>query len=518
MQDHKSSDIFSKNCVRVGSSSTQKANHLCTAQRKAPQAQSAPSCGSTESASITVSAQPCIGAVILAADQGRAMGETVCQAIQQESNLGSDLRAKLMLTDLDLQNMAQAGYCKATMPLGDTSILGTVHEALASVLTGPILVVTGYHSDQVEKEAKGLGLATCHNPNPERGILSAIQTGLSALLAMEKEPSFTEQYGHKLDGIMLIHAAMPSIRPSTYALLLDDFTEHSAPITYPFFDEQRGYPRLIARHVAEKAAHYDGSLQTLFHDIGQDETRHVAVADEGILMGMKTSADYIQAVSRHAMRHVPSPLEREALFNLAGTPSHTRAHCRLVARTALIIAAHLDATAKGYISAFRLDAEQGHAQHDRQSREKENSLAYERLKSQAPLYDRPLIHAAGLLHDICKTSPQHEIVGKEFLTRYGFPQVGDLVARHYDVDVHNPTELSAAHIVMLADKCIGGEKLIPVEERFDAHIRQNPHRPDIVQVMLGRKERAIALRTAFEKTACVELYPLLQCKLQGFVC
>lgn len=433
-----------------------------------------------------------IGAVIIAAGQGLRMG-------------------KSLAPHMDPQN----GHCKPCMPLGSSTILANVMKCLQAGVTGPIVVVTGYHSQAVNAEAQRLGLLTVHNAQPERGMLSSMKTGFAALLA--------GQTTHKLDGILLLPADIPIIRPSTCALLAEDFHEHRASITYPTFQGERGHPPILARHIIEKALTYEGhgglrSLLMAIEDSGHT-VREIPVADEGVLTDMDTVAAYKQVTARHAMRHVPTPLERDALLDMAETPSHTRAHCAMVARAALAMAVHLDATEKGFISEFRLDADEVHKNFaDEKSLQKQNHMAYENLKKQAPLYDRPLIHAAATLHDICKGARRHEQAGGDFLRRHGFAEIGHIVAAHRDVNPQNPTALTPNHLVMLADKYIRGDRLVPIEERYDERLRQWAGQPDVVRDIQGRKDRALALSQAFEAQAKVELYPLLQRKLKGLAC
>lgn len=436
-----------------------------------------------------------IGAVIIAAGQGLRMGR----------GFGHE-----------------HGYCKPCMPLGKSTVLANVMKCLQGGVTGPIVVVTGYYQEAVTAEVQRLGLYTVHNTHPERGMFSSMQAGFAALLALVPNGA--------LEGTFLLPADIPTVRPSTCALLAEDFHEHHASITYPLFDKERGHPPILARHVMEEALNQrddwgsQGGLRALLLHIEErgDKVRRVAVADEGIISDMDTPTAHAQLKARHAIRHIPSPLEREALLDMAGTPNHTRAHCAMVARAALVMAVHLDATAKGYMSAFRKNtasicADSGRLA-DPLHMAMQNMKAYENLLSQAPLYDRPLIHAAGMLHDICKGTRRHEEAGGALLRRHGFAEIAHIVAAHRDVNLQNPCALSPSHLVMLADKYIRGDKLVPIEERYDERIRQWASQPDVVRDIQGRKDRALALVHAFESVAGVALYPLLQRKLKGLAC
>lgn len=421
----------------------------------------------------------------------------------------------------------QIGHCKPCMPLGNSTILANVMKCLQAGVTGPIVVVTGYHEQAVTAEAQRLGLYTAHNPHPERGMLSSMQAGFAALLNLVKKQNANGQPDEKpkdhIDGVLLLPADIPTVRPATCALLAQDFHANRATITYPTFQGERGHPPILARHVVEQALIYDGQggLRGLLMDLETKgaHIRNVPVADEGILVDMDTPVDHQLITAHYAMRHIPTPLERETLLSMAETPSHTQAHCAMVARAALIMAVHLDATDKGYVSAFKVDSEGNNTTFtDRESLEKQNLRSYEKLKSEKPLYDRPLIHAAGILHDICKGSRRHEQAGGDFLRRHGFAEIADIVATHRDVNSLNPEALTPSHLVMLADKYIRGDRLVPIEERYDERLRQWAGQADVVRDIQGRKDRAVALSRAFEKAACVELYPLLQRKLKGLAC
>ncbi len=203
----------------------------------------------------------CIGAVIIAAGQGLRMGRGYGH---------------------------ENGYCKPCMPLGSSTILANVMNCLQAGVTGPIVVVTGYHQASVEAEAARLGLITAHNQQPERGMLSSMQTGFAALLAMSD----------KLDGVFLLPADIPNIRPATSALLAEDVHACRAAITYPTFQGERGHPPILARHVVEQALSYEGQggLRGLLIQIetNGESIRNVPVADEGILTDMDTVADHAQ--------------------------------------------------------------------------------------------------------------------------------------------------------------------------------------------------------------------------------
>ncbi len=387
--------------------------------------------------------------------------------------------------------------CKALLTLGDRG--PSILERTTNVIRNGVqhaLVVTGYHKDAVTQEAERLNLADLHNKNAAKGMFSSIITGFKALL---KKP---------VDGMFLLPVDIALTRPSTIQLLLEDFAKHKADITYPVLWNaktgvyERGHPPLLSCTtvqnicaMADSLQGFDspGGLRAILKTMAQDGAiiREVAVADEGILMDMDTPCDYADMQKRYATHHVPSIRERDALFHMVKTPPHVKAHGVMVARAALCLATHLEAVKNGTAPMDFLATPCA-------------------LPDSFSMYDYPCIHMAALLHDICKGFKLHEQLGGDLLKRHGFAQVGEIIAQHKDVNPSHPTRLDESHLVMLADKYICEETLIPLEDRFNQRIRQWQDNPSAAQAITRRKERAMALSKAYEKAVTMDAYAVLQ--------
>lgn len=454
------------------------------------------------------------------------------------------------------------GACKPLLPLGASTVLAHVAKTLLPAINGPLVVVTGHHGDAVTAEALRLSLETAENTTPQDGMFSSVRTGLAHIVG-------------RVDGVLVLPADIPFVRTATCALVVEAFRRHRAAVTYPTLCGERGHPPLLDADTmrAVLASSGDGGLRGVLLALERQggTTHDVAVADEGIVTDMDTPADHAQLVARHPLRHIPTPREREALLEMAGTPARVRAHCRMVARAALAMAAHLEATRRGFISPFaRQSAPHGistsgahaeprsvpastttHAMHA----EGNTTLPHTATAhvacpppdvttgpvptcqpghmpdhmpgtardaaQQAPAataspqrLDRPLIHAAATLHDICKGTQRHEAAGGALLTRHGFPEVGSIIAAHRDIAPQAGPEIDEAALVMLADKYVRGVSLIPVEERFDERLREWAHRPDVACDIAARKARVLMVRDLFESETATELFPLLQRKVR----
>ena len=78
--------------------------------------------------------------------------------------------------------------------------------------------------------------------------------------------------------------------------------------------------------------------------------------------------------------------------------------------------------------------------------------------------NRSLLSAAALLHDICRTEPNHAFAGAQKLRDLGYPEIADIVAVHHDWS-GEPFDESA--LLYLADKYMQGDQRVTLEERFE---------------------------------------------------
>lgn len=124
---------------------------------------------------------------------------------------------------------------------------------------------------------------------------------------------------------------------------------------------------------------------------------------------------------------VPDENQIKEFYELAGTSPDTIEHCRAVMQSAMEICRELEA--KGHV------------------------------------LDTPLVRAAALLHDVCRSEKNHEHAGAKLLHREGYNAVGDVIACHSDLPREN--ERVCEHAVLyLADKLVCGTENVSLDERF----------------------------------------------------
>ena len=133
-----------------------------------------------------------------------------------------------------------------------------------------------------------------------------------------------------------------------------------------------------------------------------------------------------------------------------GTPEHVIGHCTAVAMTALCIGRALNE--KGY----HLDLD--------------------------------LILAAGLLHDIARVHPRHELVGADFLVELGYPEVADIVRVHMSYPAfHTGQEIDETDLVCLGDRVCKFDKYVGVDDRMEYIIDKHGRTPEVEKHIYSHK-------------------------------
>jgi putative nucleotidyltransferase with HDIG domain len=100
-------------------------------------------------------------------------------------------------------------------------------------------------------------------------------------------------------------------------------------------------------------------------------------------------------------------------------------------------------------------------------------LLVDKLSSQKDFFNRHLVQAGALLHDITKprsfaTGERHTDSGHELLVNLGYPEVGDVVRQHVKLDTYGENgALAEANIVNYADKRVLHDRIVSLKERME---------------------------------------------------
>ena len=96
------------------------------------------------------------------------------------------------------------------------------------------------------------------------------------------------------------------------------------------------------------------------------------------------------------------------------------------------------------------------------------------LEAAGVVFDRELLRAAALLHDIKRLEKDHAVASAKYVAERGFNEIAALIEGHHSpADPGSKSEdLSAADILYYADKRVQGSNIVSVAERFAASAKK----------------------------------------------
>ncbi len=152
--------------------------------------------------------------------------------------------------------------------------------ALFATVASPVVVVLGFRADEVRRGlARGSEAAFAINPDPARGMLSSLQTGLAAL-------------PEGLDGFLFTTVDSPAVAPLTVKRLTGAI-EAGAALAIPRWQGRNGHPVACAAGLAAEFLALDpGHSPKEVVRRHESETERVEVDDPGAIADIDTPEDY----------------------------------------------------------------------------------------------------------------------------------------------------------------------------------------------------------------------------------
>lgn len=181
------------------------------------------------------------------------------------------------------------GRDKLLLPLGDTVVVGAVLEALENGGVERVVVVTAPGNLALRQWVERAGQEVAINPAPERGMLSSVWEGLSALggvgeVAARRVP------------LLVTPGDLPGIDRHTVRALIE-LVALRADIAVPVHDGGRGHPLAISPRLVDEIPGLDlevGLRQLLTRH--RDGIVELEVAHPGVLRDVDTPDDYDAAL------------------------------------------------------------------------------------------------------------------------------------------------------------------------------------------------------------------------------
>lgn len=354
---------------------------------------------------------------------------------------------------------SRMGKCKALLDVGGSAALERILSTLRLSGVKDIVVVSGHYREAVEGEAKRGGARAVFNEHYEKGMLSSIKAGVTAL-------------SPNLDAFFLLPVDVPLVKPATLqALKQARRSEPNSAVVIPAFLGRRGHPPLVATRLIPGILEWDGpgGLRT-FLDRYEEASLVLEMPDQGVVTEMNTPEEYAALRSFALGRGIPTEKECLAFWEILSTPREVREHCRIVAEVAT-----------GLIQV---------------------------LKDASPV-DPENLEAAALLHDMARTGRDHAEAAARTLEFWGFPETADLVRYHMDLPEGEPL-LSGRSLLYLADKVVSGDRVVGLEQKREEMEKKFAADPAALEPARRRLQRAFEIGRTIENTSGENLQHLLK--------
>ena len=183
------------------------------------------------------------------------------------------------------------GSPKALLPDGEGRLFLTrlLHTFWMAGVGRLVVVTGGLHGEIVAAVAaggpRGATVAFARNPDPRRGQLSSVITGLDAV----------DRPG--VGGILMAPVDVPFVAPSTVRAVMDEWRRTRAPIVRPARGERHGHPVLFGRETFADLRRADlaGGARTVVHAYAP-RVVNLEVDDPGALRDVDTREEYERAL------------------------------------------------------------------------------------------------------------------------------------------------------------------------------------------------------------------------------
>lgn len=334
---------------------------------------------------------------------------------------------------------------KPLLELGGQKALRRLVQTYQEFGVKDIYVVTGYRQEEIRDLLVDTGVTLVFNENFAQGMFSSIQKGVGA-------------FSNQIEAFFMNPADIPLVKKETLERLCEAFGGKG--IIYPTFLGKKGHPPLIDIKYKEEILKSlgEGGLKCVLEKF-HDDSLHVEVVDQAVLMDMDTKEDY-EALCRYESLEVPTKQECLAIMKNDGVDEHIIKHCQAVGEMVLAIC---------------------------------KELPMERLD-----FDEDRLLAAALLHDISRKEKNHAQVGAQKLRLMGYEKIARLIETHMDIDVNAHAPLNENELLFLADKLVGEDKVCGIKKRFEKSFIKFANEPHILENIHKRFRAACEIISKIE--------------------
>jgi molybdenum cofactor cytidylyltransferase len=171
------------------------------------------------------------------------------------------------------------GESKMTMPFGESTMVGSVVQAISNSRVSTVTVVLGYYGVAVRDALTDFSVDFAINRKPDMGMLSSVQAGMKAV--------------GEADAYLICLGDQPHIKSSVIDELVSAASRGRSGIFVPAYDGKRGHPLLFTAEYRAKVMSLplSGGLNALL-DSHKEEVTEVPVDEAGVTEDIDTPEDY----------------------------------------------------------------------------------------------------------------------------------------------------------------------------------------------------------------------------------
>ena len=127
---------------------------------------------------------------------------------------------------------SRMGSQKMLLPFAGTTLVGKAAQELIKSRVDRVCVVTGFDAEEVAGAVERLDVTIARNPDPGRGMLSSVRTGIASC------PPDTQAF-------LIALGDQPAISAALVDAIISVYEEAPRPIIVPVYQGRRGHPLLF---------------------------------------------------------------------------------------------------------------------------------------------------------------------------------------------------------------------------------------------------------------------------------
>lgn len=349
---------------------------------------------------------------------------------------------------------SRMGSFKPLLPVGGRLVIDRVIDTLFQGGVTEIRVITGHRRQELTPLLEARGIPWVHNPDYAEGMYTSIKAGVASLSGSGEGDAF-----------LLLPVDCVMVHPGSIRLVIARYESEGASIVYPCFRGRRGHPPLLSLRLRETLlnAQPQGGLQSLLRNYDYQAVE-VETGDPGVIQDMDTPEDYRAVLL--ACNSLPDLAECQALLEKYHASERVCRHGETVSGLALSVGREL------------------------------NSRGYQ--------LSLPLLDAAARLHDLVRERPRHAGVARAILTQEGYPEVGEVVGRHMDINLPEGFSLDEAAVLYLSDKLVHEDRVVGLAERFAPALERARSDPNQLNAIWRRMYNASLIQQRVEEVLGIE--------------